>query len=348
MESDAELLRQYARNRNEAAFTELVSRHLNLVYAVACRETNGDIATAQDITQLVFIDLARKARRLTGHTALAGWLFTSVRLVSANLRRAQQRRAARELNSQLMNETTDPAPPEPQGELLDGPLGDALHELGERDRGAVVLRFLEGHNLRDVGAALGLSEDAARMRVDRASEKLRKFYARRGIVSTASSITAALGAGAMPAQSTIASTASAIAGTALKGAAATSTAPSLLELFLGWMNLKAAAVAVTLLLAGGTTTALLQRSHATRTIPIQPALDESIWTTDALSNLPPLVIIRPTKFTTGAGISRGTRIRWRADTMKHLVAFAHSFDPHQVVLLTPDRKSTRLNSSHRT
>ena len=197
MASDAELLRQYVRNRNEAAFTELVRRHINLVYSSACRETGGDSAMAQDVTQLVFIELARKSRRLTEHTALGAWLYTSVRHVSSNLRRAQQRRAAREQKAQIMKEL--PASPTPDAgvENLEGVLDDALHEFNERDRGAVVLRFLEGNNLRDVGAALGLSEDAARMRVDRALEKLRTLLAKRGVTSTASGLTAALAATAL-------------------------------------------------------------------------------------------------------------------------------------------------------
>src|ERR1041384_237499 len=120
MESDAELLRQYVRNRNEAAFAELVSRHINLVYSSACRETGGDSAMAQDVTQLVFIELARKSRRLTAHTALGAWLYTSVRHVSSNLRRAQQRRIAREQKAQTMKESPASQMPDSSVENLDG------------------------------------------------------------------------------------------------------------------------------------------------------------------------------------------------------------------------------------
>jgi DNA-directed RNA polymerase specialized sigma24 family protein len=92
METDSELLSQYAENRSEAAFAELVRRHVNLVYSAACREMCGDDSLAQDVTQLVFIELARKAERLIRHPALAGWLYTSVRCVSANFRRSERRR----------------------------------------------------------------------------------------------------------------------------------------------------------------------------------------------------------------------------------------------------------------
>src|SRR6476660_3278984 len=105
MESDCELLRKYASEGDEPAFTELVRRHLNLIYSVAYRESNGDPAQAQDIAQLVFIELAKKARRLTGHPALVGWLYSSTRLMSANLRRSQKRRLIREQSVESMKES---------------------------------------------------------------------------------------------------------------------------------------------------------------------------------------------------------------------------------------------------
>jgi DNA-directed RNA polymerase specialized sigma24 family protein len=91
-----ELLGEYVRNRSEQAFAELTRRHIDLVFAAACRETAGDHAQAQDITQSVFIALARQASGLRRHSALAGWLFTCVRRVAANHRRASQRRQHRE------------------------------------------------------------------------------------------------------------------------------------------------------------------------------------------------------------------------------------------------------------
>jgi uncharacterized protein (TIGR03435 family) len=344
MESDAKLLRQYVRDNDDAAFTELVSRHINLVYSTACRETGGDAALAQDVTQLVFIELARKSSRLTQHTALGAWLYTSVRHVSANLRRAQQRRTAREQKAQTMKESPASQMPDSGMENLDGVLDDALHELNERDRGAVVLRFLEGNNLRDVGAALGLSEDAARMRVDRALEKLRTLLAKRGVTSTASGLTAALVATTLTAPSSLAAASTTIAGVAIKGVTATSSTTAVVEMVMGWMKLKTTLVMAASLFAAGTTTAIIiQRNHAQNTPSPTAVLDESMWTTDTLSQLPPLLIIRPTKFNgaaginlkTSPGISQGSRKRWRADSMKHLIAFAYGIDQHQVVLSTP-------------
>src|ERR1051326_2281929 len=110
MTEDAELLRRYVANRDDAAFAELVQRHVNLVHSAALRQVNGDAHLAADVTQLVFTDLARKAAAVAGHRVLAGWLFTSTRFAAAKAVRSERRRAAREQEAQLMQEQThDPA-----------------------------------------------------------------------------------------------------------------------------------------------------------------------------------------------------------------------------------------------
>ena len=96
MKDDATLLRSYARNRSESDFAELVHRHVNLVYSAALRQVNGDVHLAQDVTQTVFTDLARKASSLANYQALAGWLFTSTRFAAAKFVRGEQRRRLRE------------------------------------------------------------------------------------------------------------------------------------------------------------------------------------------------------------------------------------------------------------
>jgi len=332
MESDSELLRKYSLERDETAFTELVQRHVNLVYSVACRESNGDPVSAQDITQLVFIELARKARRLIGHPALAGWLYSSARLIGANLRRSQRRRAIREQSVESMNEPIVAASPDPPDELLRGLLDQVLHKLTDRDRGAVVLRFLEGYSLREVGATLGVSEDAARMRVDRALGKLRRLLESHGVTSTASGLSAALGGALLPINSQITAKATVIAGVAVKGAAATATSSALLNLLLGALKLKTAIGLTGLALVVGTAVVLNEKVHSSGRQRTDNNPDEWIWTTDALSNVPPMVIIRPTRFDKGVGISRGTRLRWHADSLPHLIAFAHNVEEQQLVV----------------
>jgi RNA polymerase sigma factor (sigma-70 family) len=230
MRSDAELLLSYIRDHSDGAFTELVKRHIDLVYSAAWREARGNASAAEDITQAVFVELARQAARVSRHPALAGWLYTCVRHISANLRRAEERRHRRELEAASMNEIVSTDSPEAAWRQLQPVLDDAMHELSETDRTAVVLRFFEERSLREVGLALDLNENAARMRVERALGKLRALLAKRGVTSTAAGLTAALGVGAVSsAPSGLAATvaAGALAATA---AATTSTTVTLLKL----------------------------------------------------------------------------------------------------------------------
>jgi RNA polymerase sigma factor (sigma-70 family) len=213
METDAELLGRYARGRDEAAFAELVRRHLSLVYGSACRESAGDLDAARDTAQLVFVELARKAASLAKHPALAGWLYTSVRRVGASARRADCRRVRREQETHAMNPTRGEPAEQPAWNDLRPLIDDAMHDLNEGDRGAVVLRFFEEKSLQEIGAEFGVSANAARMRVDRALERLRVALDKRGLKSAASGLAAALAAGAVA--------------TAPKGLAATVTGAAL-------------------------------------------------------------------------------------------------------------------------
>ncbi len=197
MATDAELLRSYACARSESAFTELVQRHINLVYSTALREARGDASLAEDITQTVFVELAKKASKLIKHPALAGWLYTCVRKMASNLRRSEERRQGREQEAQTMNELLTSNSSDSVWRQMRPVVDDAMHELSETDRAAVVLRFFEDRSLKEVGLALGINENAARMRVDRALEKLQTLLAKRGITSTASGLAAAIVAGAV-------------------------------------------------------------------------------------------------------------------------------------------------------
>jgi RNA polymerase sigma factor (sigma-70 family) len=197
MATDYELLREYVRSGSEPAFKELVQRHLNMVYATALREMDASPHLAEDLAQSVFVELGRKAKSLEQHPALAGWLYTCVRLTAANARRAEERRQRRQQEYQTMAELHSSESSESTWRQIRPVLDDALHELAEADRAALVLRFFENLSLREVGAQLGLNENAARMRVDRALDKLQELLSRRGITSTNSALTAALVAGAV-------------------------------------------------------------------------------------------------------------------------------------------------------
>ncbi len=192
MNDESELLRRYSTEGAEAAFAEIVRRHIGLVYHAALRQT-GDPSLAEEVTQTVFTDLARKAGPLAGRTSIAGWLFTSTRFAATKARRGEQRRRAREQEVFAMQTTaTDGAVDlvtTADWEQLRPVIDEVLHVLDARDREAVLLRFFEGRPLAEVGAKLAMSEDTARKRVARALDKLQGLLARRGITST----TAALG-----------------------------------------------------------------------------------------------------------------------------------------------------------
>jgi RNA polymerase sigma factor (sigma-70 family) len=191
---DVELLREYASRGEEDAFAELVRRQVNLVYAAALRQTDEDVGLAQDVTQAVFIELARQANRLCRHPALIGWLYTTTHHLAARAVRSKARRQRREQQARIMEELLGETPTHEAdvGTSLRPFLDAAMHELGEADRLAILLRYFEQRPLAEVGARLGLTENAARMRVDRALDKLRLRLARLGVTSTTSAFGLAL------------------------------------------------------------------------------------------------------------------------------------------------------------
>jgi RNA polymerase sigma factor (sigma-70 family) len=194
MTPDPELLREFARTNSEDAFAELVKRHVNLVHSAALRQVNGDALLAQDVAQTVFTDLARKAGTLARRENLTGWLYTSAHFAAAKIVRGENRRRDRE--EKFMREPTSETAPDAEWEKLRPTLDDAMHELKETDREAVLLRYFENRQFAEVGAKLGLNENAARMRVERALEKLRAIFEKRGI-TTATALASAISANAV-------------------------------------------------------------------------------------------------------------------------------------------------------
>lgn len=191
--ADAELLRRYAEEGAEAAFSELVRRHLDVVHSAALRQVGGNSAAAADIAQAAFTELARQASRLARHTALVGWLYTTTHRLAVRHVRDESRRQRREWEAHAMQETHRSPDPEADWNRLAPVLDEAMHELAEADRIALLLRHFERRPFAEVGSRLGLNENAARMRVDRALDKLRARLAKRGITSTASALSVALG-----------------------------------------------------------------------------------------------------------------------------------------------------------
>src|SRR4051812_27653124 len=221
MNSDKQLLESYARDDSEGAFRELVERHIGLVHSAALRESRGNVPMAEDITQAVFTELALGAATLLAHPALSGWLYTCVRRMAANVRRSEESRQRREQELFSMNELLNAHPSDNLWQQVRPVLDDVMHELNEEDRSAVVLRFFEGRSLKEVGLALGVTENAARMRVERSLEKLHTLLAQRGVTSTSSALVAVLAASAV--MTVPAALASTVATAALATAASNSS-----------------------------------------------------------------------------------------------------------------------------
>jgi RNA polymerase sigma factor (sigma-70 family) len=192
MIEDTELLRRYAEEKSEDAFAELVRRHVNFVYACAVRRVGGNAHLAEDVTQQVFAALARDAGKVARRDVLSGWLYATARNVAVQVVRSERRRAVREQEAHTMNELSATAAQDAEWARLRPVIDEAMDDLREEDREAVLLRFFEGKSFGEIGAKLRLSENTARMRVDRALATLHAGLARRGVSSTAAALGVAL------------------------------------------------------------------------------------------------------------------------------------------------------------
>lgn len=212
------MLREFAGRGDEQAFGALVQRYLPLVHSTARRQL-GDAALAEDVSQQVFVLLARKAGSLSTEVILSGWLYQTTRLMAGHVARAEHRRRMREQDAvaHMIHEAPDSV-----WRSIEHDLDVAMESLGELDRVAVVLRYFENRSLREVGQALGSTDDAAQKRLSRAVEKLRTWFHRRGRAVGAASLTTAISSfaiGPVPA-----SLASGIAATALHSVSLLSSA----------------------------------------------------------------------------------------------------------------------------
>jgi RNA polymerase sigma factor (sigma-70 family) len=219
-ETDLELLRRYGREGAEDAFTEIVRRHLGLVYSAALRQVRSP-QLAEEIAQSAFTDLARNSQRLAPDTVLAAWLYQVTRRTAIDVVRRETRRQAREQIATEMNAT----PADAAWLHIEPLLDEAMDELDDTDRAAVLLRYFENKSLREVGQTLGVSDDAAQKRVSRAIERLREFFAKRGVAVGAGGLAAIISANAIQAAPVgLAATISAAAAVIGTTTAATATA----------------------------------------------------------------------------------------------------------------------------
>lgn len=261
MTDDPELLRRYAEEDSEPAFAEFVQRHVDLVYSAAVRRLNGDTHRAADVTQQVFVAAARHARSLAARPVITGWLYTATRNAAVDAIRREQRRVAAEAAMRLMNEANEPAARAEDWQRLRPQLDAAMDELTEREREALLLRFFENRSYPEIGARCAIAADAARMRVDRALEKLHAVLGRRGVASTGAALAVLLAEQSVSAAP--AGLAALATGAALAPGAAATTAG-----VIGFMSSTKVAIGVggaLLALALGTASYQVKTEHAAQT-----------------------------------------------------------------------------------
>lgn len=268
---DWALLRRYVEQNSQQAFAALVARHLNLVYATCLREL-GNTGLAEDATQAVFLILARKAPTLRAGTHLAGWLFQTARFAARNARTRETRRMHYEQQAAQTMAAGRAAQDNVLWDTLEPFLNDAVARLPAGDREALLLRYWDDQSLAETGASLGVSEEAARKRVARALERLRRMLGREGIVVPGAMLAALLPVHAVKAApAALAPAVAKLTGDALAGhmgmGLASASISQLSEGVLRAMKIaqiKAAAVVAAVALAG-TATYTIVRADAAHT-----------------------------------------------------------------------------------
>ena len=329
---DSELLAAYAARNSEEAFTELVGRYVALVYSAAVRQV-GDPQLGEEITQAVFLILARKARSVSRYTTISGWLCRVAFFVSRDAARAERRRQHREqVATQMQNNTAD------TGWMQIAPLLDeAVAQLSEKDRSAIVLRYYEQKSLGEVGGVLGVDADAAQKRVSRALEKLRKVFIKRGVASTTAIIAGAISAHSVQAAPALLAKSVAAAAMA-KGAAASGSTLTLIKgalKIMAWTKAKTAIVTgVVVLLAAGTTTVTVKEIQEHRTYPWQSGGEAGLFDRSLLDQQPPQVRILRSKFTNFAEGSSGDKIMGTGVSAQAVVAAAYGGSAPRTILST--------------
>jgi len=362
---DMALLRDYAANNSETAFEELVSRRIEFVYSAALRQVR-DSHLAEEITQAVFIILAQKAGRISEKTILTGWFFRTTRFAAFAQTRDRAKRFLRtaiiEKELQMQTESSSAASGEMWNQI--SPLLDeALATLGETDRQAVLLRFFENKSLAEVGNKLGLGEDTARKRVSRALEKLNRYFAKRGVSSMAETLAGAISANSVQA-APVALAKSVTAVALAKGAAASTSTLTLIKgalKIMAWTKVKTAIIAsAVILLAGGATTVVVEKiaNPKLSATDLSWADNPKYWEIDfgdpdpkkaistmqsremqfgkLLEELPPVLILRPTKFNTNLGlIESNEKIIGRGQSLVQILREAYDPPPMSSHVILP-------------
>jgi uncharacterized protein (TIGR03435 family) len=334
---DNAVLLEYTRANSEEAFATIVSRHVNKVYSVALRHT-GSPSEAEEITQVVFVILARKAGNLGKGVVLSGWLYHTARLTALTYIRSETRRARREQEAQmdtLVNESPSDL------WLQIAPLLDAaMADLNEADRNAVVLRYFDGKSIKEISTAIGATEEAVRMRLSRATGKLQRFFFKRGVTSTAQTLCDSVSANSVQvAPAALAKTVTAVA--LAKGVTASLSTSTLIKGALkamAWTKAKTAIIAgAAAVAAAGTITV------AYNTWLFNPSVNDVFKHYDSaiyLNHAPSVVLLRPTQYAnqgtwiTGTSSTNGKddRILGRNRSIAWVLGAAYGVSAERIVM----------------
>jgi uncharacterized protein (TIGR03435 family) len=310
---DMALVREYAANRSEAAFAALVERHIGLVHSAALRQVR-DSQLAEEVGQVVFVVLARKAASLGPKTVLSAWLYRTTRYVAADMLRARRRRQLREQEAYMQSTLTEPD--SDAWTQLAPLLDDAMAELGETDRAALVLRFFESKNARQIAETLRLNEVAAQKRVARALEKLRVRFLKRGVTLSVAVIGEAVAANAV--QAAPVGLKVTVVGMAAKGAVVGSSILTTVDAVcktMTFIKVKVAAlIGVGVLAAGGA----------------------SLWAVKSnldLDEVAPQLTLRPTRFPGQfGGLDAGNRAFAKNAPISRLLSIAYETRQERIIL----------------
>jgi RNA polymerase sigma factor (sigma-70 family) len=257
---DTRLMHEYVARHSEDAFAALVARYTNLVYSAALRQLRSP-ELAEEVTQAVFVILARKAAGLSSKTILSGWLYRTARFVAVAARKREARLQHREQEAYMQSELDHQSAA--SWEQLAPLLDEAMARLGDHERDALILRYFEDRPLSEVGTALGASEDAAKKRVSRGLDKLRGYFAKRGVTIPASSIADLVTAHSV--QTAPAALAKTAAATALaKGTTISVSTSTLIKgalKVMTWTKVKTAVVVGLAVIAAASTTGVMIQTH---------------------------------------------------------------------------------------
>jgi uncharacterized protein (TIGR03435 family) len=334
--SDMDLAREFARCDSEPAFAELVRRHINLVYSVALRYV-GHPHDAEEVTQVVFIILAKKAATLREGTILTGWLYETTRFTAAKFMRTKARRQIHEQEA-IMHSSLHDADPESLWQQLAALLEEGMARLDEKDRAMLALRFFENRSAAETAALLGIQEWSAHKRAARAVEKLRRYFARRGINISAAVLIGAVSANSV--QAAPAGLAAAVTAAAAKGAAIGCSTLTLTQgalKLMAWTKAKTTiAAGAAMLLTGGTATLVFKASTSlTAGAPYETIFaNPDARSMELLEAAPPKLIVRATQYPNKrggfwSGTGKGVYVN---APMAELIGIANGFSSTRLVL----------------